>query len=99
MLLRFDFNIEKIKQEVIKRPDITESSNKKLFEIIDKSLSSFDILYESYQHKDYLYNFELKPILSSNIGNKKETPPKYQNAKNLSPEFYKGFGEDLYASI
>ena len=35
LLLRFDFNIEKIKQEV------KESSIKKLFKIIDKSLSSF----------------------------------------------------------
>ena len=51
---------------------------------------------KSYKRLYYLYNFVYKPILSSEIGKQKVSPPKYPNAKELSPEFYEGFGYDIY---
>ncbi|KAK8840879.1 hypothetical protein M9Y10_027709 [Tritrichomonas musculus] len=95
LLLRFDFNIEQIKQELVSRKDLTINSIKKLLDQIDRTLLDFDILYESYKSKDYLYNFDYEPVLSSKKGKQKVSPPKYLKAKDLSSEFYKGFGEDL----
>ncbi|KAK8838886.1 hypothetical protein M9Y10_032928 [Tritrichomonas musculus] len=99
LLLRFDFNIEQIKQELVLRKDLTIYSIMKLLDKLDKALLYFGMLYDSYKSKDYLYNFVYKPILSSEIGKQKVSPPKYPNAKDLSSEFYKGFGEDLYSSF
>ncbi|KAK8880547.1 hypothetical protein M9Y10_003227 [Tritrichomonas musculus] len=97
LLLHFKFNIEMIKQELRERSDITESSTEKILYIINMSQLSFDELYRSYRDKDYLYNIALDPVLSSEVehANEKVVPPKYPNAKELSSEFYKGFGEDL----
>ncbi|KAK8894353.1 hypothetical protein M9Y10_022788 [Tritrichomonas musculus] len=96
-LLRFDLNIEQIKQELVQRTDLTIYSINKLLDGIDQALLDFDILYETFQSKDYLYNFLMRPILSSEIGKQNVSPPKYPKAKDLSSEFYKGFGDDLYS--
>ena len=65
------------------------------------SKSVFNVIYESNRFKDFLYNIELEPIKSSELEhpNEKVVQPKYQNAKDISSEFYNGFGEDLYASF
>ena len=100
LLKRFDSNIETINQELKKRTDITKSAMRRILKKIALLKLNFDAQYESYRNKDYLYNFKLKPVESSKIENIKEkvVPPKYPNAKDLSSEFYKGFGEDLYRS-
>ncbi|KAK8847116.1 hypothetical protein M9Y10_019696 [Tritrichomonas musculus] len=100
LLLKFDFNIEAIKQELKHRTDITGISIESIIKGIALSKLIFNELYESYQYKDYLYNIELESIESSKLehANEKVVPPKHPNAKDLSSEFYKGFGEDLYDS-
>ena len=98
LLKQFDFNIKTIKQELKKREDITKSLKKEIHKIISMYNLNFDGEYESYRNKEYLYNIKLEPVELSEIENinKKFTQPKYPNAKDLSSEFYKGFGEDLY---
>ena len=98
LLLKFDFNIETIKQELKHRTDITGISIERIIKGIALSKLIFNELYESYQYKDYLYNIELESIESSELehANEKGAPPKYSSVKELSSEFYKGFGEDLY---
>ena len=100
LIKEFDFNIEKIKQELQKRkdPDLTESTVDIILYEITLCNLCYKELYESYRYKDYLYNIKCKPILSSELEhvNEKSVPPKYPNAKDISSEFYKGFGEDLY---
>ncbi|KAK8880692.1 hypothetical protein M9Y10_003377 [Tritrichomonas musculus] len=98
LLKKYDLSIERIKQELKQRTDINRSSMEILFKIIYKYMSYFDVYYESYRYKDYLYNVELEPVKSSKLKrtNKKDFQPKYPKAKELSSEFYKGFGEDLY---
>ena len=98
LLLKFDFNIETIEQELKQRTDITGSSMKRIIKEIALYMSAFNELYESYRYNDYLYNIELEPIESSELEHTNEkVAPKYTKAKELSSEFYKGFGEDLYA--
>ncbi|KAK8839289.1 hypothetical protein M9Y10_032221 [Tritrichomonas musculus] len=101
LLLKFDFNIETIMQELKQRTDLTRSSIKRIFKEIDFFKINFDVIYELYQYNDYLYNIELDPIESFKLEltNEKVVPLKYSNAKDLSSEFYKGFGEDLYNQI
>ncbi|KAK8846996.1 hypothetical protein M9Y10_019570 [Tritrichomonas musculus] len=67
LLLKFDFNIETIQHELKQRTDITRSSMEILFRIITLSKSVFDVQYESYRYKDYLYNVVLEPIESSEL--------------------------------
>ncbi|KAK8850178.1 hypothetical protein M9Y10_018301 [Tritrichomonas musculus] len=97
LLLKYDFNVETIKEELKQRTDITRSSMEKLFKLIALSKLSFNKLYESYQNKDFLYNAIFIPIESSEVehANEKDVTPKYPKAKDLSSEFYKGFEEDL----
>ncbi|KAK8892541.1 hypothetical protein M9Y10_029774 [Tritrichomonas musculus] len=96
LLKKFELNIDTIKHELTKRTDLTENSMNRIIKVIHLYKLSFYELYESYKHQDFLYNIELKPILSSELNHINEkVPPKYPNAKDLSPEFYKGFGEDL----
>ena len=97
-LKQFDRNIQRIKQELKQRTDITINSKAKILKKIFIFNLNFDVHYEIYRNNDYLYNIKLDPVESSEIENinKKVVPPKYPNAKELSSEFYKGFGEDLY---
>ncbi|KAK8847021.1 hypothetical protein M9Y10_019596 [Tritrichomonas musculus] len=99
LIKQYGINIEKIQQELEKRAYITRNLIEKILNRIDKFVSAFDTLYELFRCKDYLYNFEFKPILSSKVGKEKVALPKYPNAKDLSSEFYKGFGEDLYIGL
>ncbi|KAK8837958.1 hypothetical protein M9Y10_035902 [Tritrichomonas musculus] len=94
LLLKFEFNVETIKQELSIRNDITEMIIDKILAVIGQYKLYFNELYELYRHKDYLYNITLHPILSSELEHidKKAIKPKYPNAKDLSPEFYAGFG-------
>ena len=97
LLKQFKSNIHDIWQELKKRADITGSSMNDILNMIVKSEPDFAVLYESYRYKDYLYNIELEPVLSSELENinVKNASLKYPKAKDLSSEFYKGFGEDL----
>ena len=101
LLKQFNFNIETIKIELSKRTDITRSSMEKILKVVALSELNFDVLYELYRSKDYIYNIKLEPIEYSELEkiNEKIVQPKYPNAKDISSEFFKGFGEDLYASI
>ncbi|KAK8880614.1 hypothetical protein M9Y10_003296 [Tritrichomonas musculus] len=112
LLKKYDLSIERIKQELKQRTDITISSKEKILQKISIfnqveqygisfSKSVFDTIYESNRFKDFLYNIELEPIKSSELEHptEKVVQPKYPNAKDLSSEFYKGFGEDLYTSF
>ena len=57
--------------------------------------SFFDDLYESYRNFDFVYNIQFEPVLSSDLEKKTVNPPKYPNARDITPEFYNGFGHDL----
>lgn len=54
----------------------------------------FECLYELYKKMDFLYDLFFQPVLSSEI-NKKKIIEKNPNLKNISDEFYNGFGYDL----
>ena len=62
-----------------------------LFNLFDKS--SFCYHYEKYKTIDFLYNIELKPVISSSLQYIKTNLnlSKYPNVKNISREFYEGF--------
>ncbi|KAK8843659.1 hypothetical protein M9Y10_024722 [Tritrichomonas musculus] len=94
-------NLKRIKNEIKKRANV---SNDLLFQIdiiiqifnlFNKT--SYDIIYEKYRERDYLYNVIGKPVLTSSLfqNDKEEYRLKYPNMKELSPEFYEGFGHDL----
>ena len=68
--------------------------------ILDLNLfnpKSFDHFYNFYRERDYLYNILCEPILTSELGknDREENEPKYPNMKEISKEFYEGFGHDL----
>ncbi|KAK8876621.1 hypothetical protein M9Y10_006839 [Tritrichomonas musculus] len=53
--------------------------------------------FESYREKDFLYNIFLKPVLTSELDKIKinDDKLKYPYKKDISNEFFEGFGRDL----
>ncbi|KAK8865464.1 hypothetical protein M9Y10_011012 [Tritrichomonas musculus] len=103
LVKQFGFNIEKIKQEIEKITDETSNLYEKIQNICVLNLSDkskYDYLYELYRNNDFIYNIEFHPIQAFVIRQKKVIiiPSKYPNAKDISSEFYDGFGHDLINS-
>ena len=96
-LLKKFSSSDAIKKELKKRTDISENTKSEILVMVAICELFFKVLYESYQYQDFLYNMDLKPVLSSEIEciKEKDVHQTYPNAKELSPEFYKGFGEDI----
>ena len=65
--MRFDCNIDLIRQELKKRTDLSRLSMDIMIRIMPRFKLVFNKLYEFYRHQDYLYNIDLKPILSSEL--------------------------------
>ena len=105
LIKEFGFNIEIIKEEIGKQTEETSYLSTRIIQtIFDLNLfdkSTFEYFYESFRNKDFLYNIGLEPIMSFDISQKKEVfiQPKYPKAKDISSEFYNGFGNDLINSF
>ena len=101
LIKRFGREIIKFEQEIEKYIGTKTNIKSNIFQIIysygllDKSI--FDFFYEKFKKIDFLYDIEFEPIISSGIQNIKTDLnfSKYPNAKNISSEFYDGFGKDL----
>ncbi|KAK8843573.1 hypothetical protein M9Y10_024630 [Tritrichomonas musculus] len=80
-------------KDVIKNNDLAKKISRKIVEIGSK----FEVIYDYLKDKDYIYNLFLQPVLTSELNNIKfnDANPKYPNAKDISNEFYDGFGRDL----
>ena len=98
---KFCSDIEQMETELEKRADASNDLTSKIINyILDHNLfdpKSFDQFYNFYRDRDYLYNILHEPILTSELNKKdrEEKEPKYRNMKELSNEFYEGFGHDL----
>ena len=59
--------------------------------------STIYCLYELYREQDFIYDLCCQPVLTSELDKIKfnEVKPKYPNIKDISSEFYEGFGRDL----
>ena len=101
LIKRFNFSIETIKQQISQRKDISRDLSNKIFQNIQTfalyDKFSYEILFKLYRNKDFVYNILLQPVLTSDLDQAKrnDKPPKYPNAKDISSEFYKGFGINL----
>ncbi|KAK8854151.1 hypothetical protein M9Y10_016708 [Tritrichomonas musculus] len=101
LVKQFGFNIDTIKGKIEERTGEQKSFSNQIIELIcdlclfDKL--TFEIMYESYRKKDFLYSSTFKIIKSSDLLKPKEKDiiHKYRNAKDISSLFYEGFGEDL----
>lgn len=95
---KFDFNIDTIIKEIENFHGMTKDLSSKICQhIIDNDFlnqSFLECLYEGFSKEDFVYDISLQPISSANLENiiKDCTIPKYPNAKEISTEFYKGFG-------
>ncbi|KAK8899318.1 hypothetical protein M9Y10_001631 [Tritrichomonas musculus] len=94
----FGFNFEKVEHETVKylglNNNLLSSISKKMVELKLNDKKTFYYLHESYRKKDFLYNIQKKYILTSDILRKnfEETTPKYYYIRDISSEFYDGFG-------
>ena len=98
LLKGFDFNIKTIKQKLEQQKDMPSDVSKKIIQCIKLCNKFFyEILYELYRNKDFVYNILFMLILTSDLENvnKNGNPKIYPNAKDISSEFYEGFGRDL----
>ena len=101
LVKQFDFNIDIIKEKIEERTEGQKSFSNQIIErICDLNLFdklTFEIMYESYRNKDFLYSSTFRIIESSDLLKPKEKDiiHKYPNAKDISSLFYEGFGEDL----
>ena len=75
LIKQFGFNIEIIKQEILKIKNVTEDIlaeiNHHIASISLIGELNFEILYESYRNKDFVYNFLLVPIFSYDLEHKR----------------------------
>ncbi|KAK8899089.1 hypothetical protein M9Y10_001389 [Tritrichomonas musculus] len=101
LIKKFGFNIEIIMQNIKKQKEIDINLSTKIYLKIEYILSFgiqvFESLYSSYKDKDFLYNIELQPILTKYLESSNEDiiQSKFLNAKDISSEFYDGFGRGL----
>ncbi|KAK8838429.1 hypothetical protein M9Y10_033055 [Tritrichomonas musculus] len=107
LLKQFDFNnnintnINAIKKQISQRVEIPSDVTNKIYYIIhtfalyDKLF--YEFCYELYRKKDFVYDILRQPVFTSNLDrtNRSDKPPKYPKAKDISSEFYDGFGKDL----
>lgn len=94
------FNLTKVKQTIETREDISKELAEIIYRIIINNelynKSTYDTIYELYKGIDFVYNANLKAILTISLENcNKKELLKYPNAKNISSKFYEGFGKDL----
>ena len=54
-----------------------------------------DYIYETYKNKDFLYNVLFDHICSSDLHKEKTEKKRDPNLKDISEDFYEGFGYDL----
>lgn len=98
---KFDFNIDTIIKEIENFHGMTKDLSAKICQhIIDNDFlnqSFLECLYERFSKEYFVYDISLQPISSANLENiiKDCTTPKYLNAKEISTEFYKGFGYEI----
>ncbi|KAK8887833.1 hypothetical protein M9Y10_038890 [Tritrichomonas musculus] len=101
LVKQFGFNIDIIKEKIEERTEGQKNfSNQIIEQICHLNLFdelTFEIMYESYRNKDFLYSSTFRIIESSDLLKPKEKDiiHKYPNAKDISSLFYEGFGEDL----
>ena len=96
---KIGFNLENIKNEIVKR-GLPLEIYKRICDLDLFDQFVFNNLYDSYREIDFLYNILIEPVLSSDLDkiySKKEFV-KYPNAKNISIEFYNGLGHDIFES-
>ena len=107
LLKQFDFNnnintnINAIKKQISQRVEIPSDVTNKIYYIIhtfalyDKLF--YEFCYELYRKKDFVYDILRQPVFTSNLDrtNRSDKLPKYPKAKDISSEFYDGFGKDL----
>ncbi|KAK8892308.1 hypothetical protein M9Y10_029533 [Tritrichomonas musculus] len=92
------FDIEIIKQKINEHINHNNDFTAKLCQMISGlelfNTTNFDFLYESYRKKVFLYNILLAPIPSTDLQNidGNDIRQKYSNIKDISSEFYNGFG-------
>ncbi|KAK8894562.1 hypothetical protein M9Y10_022997 [Tritrichomonas musculus] len=105
LIHKFGSDIEQIRAELERREDESNCLFSQVISYIKKhnlfDQKAFDRLYNIYRERDYLYNVVNEPILTSEIRqkDKKTNKPKYPNMKEISQEFYEGFGRDLMQLI
>lgn len=106
LIKNFGFDSKAILCEFIK---LIGNEAEKFFSLIEYAISQakkmgkpyFDGLYESYRNIDFIYDNKIQPIHSPNplninsTNHHKDFVHKYPNARNLSFQFYDGFGKDL----
>ncbi|KAK8836973.1 hypothetical protein M9Y10_037009 [Tritrichomonas musculus] len=100
LIRKFGLNFEEIERTIEKQSDEKRKLSKEVLKIINK-LELFEkhiykYFYESYRNKDFVYGIDCEAILTSDLEKANIKPlPKYPNAKDISSEFYNGFGRDL----
>ena len=100
LIKTFGFDIEKIKNEIDKRVGKSNELYSKIIAMVNLLIYSgesiVNYLYEEYRNKDFLYDVLFDYICTSDLL-KENTEQKEKNPhlKDISEDFYEGFGYDL----
>ena len=98
LVKHFNFDIEAIKQEIKKFSNeknlLSTGIQRIIFEFGFLNKSIYNYFNNIYKTRDFIYNIQLEAILSSEIQNlkMKEEIPINPKAKEISSQFYDGFG-------
>lgn len=101
LIKQFGNETEIFKNEIDKIKEIPKYLSKNIIQMFVSlqlfNKSKFEILYESYRTKDFIYNMQFEPVETSELQNKSinKDVPETSKAKNISNVFYDGFGYDL----
>lgn len=98
LIKKHKFNFDLIRKELEKQIDCSKVDLYlfiRIIRLIESSDFLFEDIYNKYKDKVYLYDFNREPI-ELNIFNKpKEVDQKNQSKKDITSEFYEGFGNDI----
>ena len=100
LIKTFGFDIEKNRTEIDKRIEKTNKLYLNISEMINILIVLGELyvigLYESYRNTDFLYDAIFYPICSSDLLKENtEQKEKDPNLKDISEDFFDGFGYDL----
>lgn len=94
-----------IEREIEKIIEIKSRLKSNIFRIINSfnlfNKLAFNLHYRNFKEIDFLYDIGLEPIISSALEIIKTNSnfTKYPKMKNISLEFYEGFGYDLINNL
>lgn len=104
LIKKYDFNITKINEFLENEIQNGNIHQSKTYQIINEHMlydkSSFDYMFDLYKGIDFLYNYKGVYVSSKNLykykyKHKNNGNPNTQIRKNITREFYDGFGIDL----